>query len=75
MATSRVPSRKGGTDEGWEFSEGRSAYAFRQPDTQMPVGNECRQLGGASEAMFSAGKTKYMHLGVSDRDARRVFAP
>ena len=57
-----------------EFSEEQGAYALCQADTHMPVSNECRQLG-VSEAMFSAGETKYMHLGVSDRDAPRVFAP
>lgn len=47
------------------FSEEQIAYAIRQVESGMPVGDLCRQLG-VSEATFSAWKKKYAHLGVSE---------
>ncbi len=40
-----------------KFSEEQIAYALRQADGGMPVGDVCRQLG-VSEATFYAWKKK-----------------
>jgi putative transposase len=48
-----------------KFSEEQVVYAFRQAESGTPIGDLCRQYGGA-EQTFYAWKKKYAHLGVSE---------
>jgi putative transposase len=55
-----------------KFSEEQVAYALRQVETGVPVGDVCRHLG-ITQQTFYTWRKKYAHLGVSElRRLRQV---